>query len=91
MSKQEILDLLLKAYSAGISQGLLIANEEAENRLLFDAFNNCLASQKLPLNHTPMSFEPKSEKWFDCTKKEAEKFYELVAKYCSKEKQECLF
>lgn len=82
MTKTQIIQLLLEAYSSGISQGLLYANDQQENRSWFDAFLCCLHDQKTSVANQPITFEPKSQKWIDGTKKEAEKIYDIILKIC---------
>ena len=74
------INLILEAYSAGISRGLLYANQEKEGQGLFDAFLCFLHDQKTSVANNPITFEPKSEEWIQGTQKEADKIYEIISK-----------
>jgi hypothetical protein len=80
MSKEQLLQIVMDAYSAGISKGLLYANEQEENKSLFDAFLCCLHDVKTSVASNPITFEPKSKKWVEGTQKEADKIYKIISK-----------
>ena len=82
MSNEDKLKMLMSTFSYGVSQGLLYANEEKENRIDFEAMLGVAYDNKnsmpLPLGKIEEP-QPKSKQWINGHKKEIEKFYKLLS------------
>ena len=81
MKNKDTIKVLMQAFSCGISQGLLFAENERDSEETFNAFMGATFDKKFAM---PMQDIQRRElhgkKWHDHHKKEVEKFYNLLAK-----------
>jgi len=81
---------LFEAFSCGIDYGLLIAEEERLNRVLFTSFLGSLHARKtaMPMDDNDIE-QPKhhSDKWIKAKRGNVLKFMAMYAYYLSAEKQ----
>jgi len=81
MSKDKIMELMMRSFSCGVSQGLIYANDEKENRINYESMLGVAFDRETA---TPLQLgniiepQPKSKKWIAAHKKEIAEFYELL-------------